>query len=104
MDTRLPDGRPSLLIDPGSRGNLAGDGWVKEVMQWLSQHCDKTTLEKLKSTKREESLNVVGVGHGSQQCKYDVHVPIAMRKVGAAKPATGTFTTPVIPDSPLPPL
>jgi len=29
--TRLADGRPSLLIDPGSVGNLCGENWARSV-------------------------------------------------------------------------
>ena len=29
-ETRLPDGRPSLLIDPGSVANLCWDKWAQE--------------------------------------------------------------------------
>ena len=29
-ETRLPDGRPSLLIDPGSVANLCGDQCAQE--------------------------------------------------------------------------
>jgi hypothetical protein len=29
IQTQLPDGRKSLLIDPGSVGNLCGDKWAK---------------------------------------------------------------------------
>ena len=30
-ETRLADGRPSVLIDPGSLGNLTGDQWAREA-------------------------------------------------------------------------
>ena len=31
--TQLADGRPSLIIDPGSVGNLCGDRWAKSIAQ-----------------------------------------------------------------------
>ena len=37
-ETRLPDGRPSLLIDPGSVANLCGDKWAQECAKMAMQH------------------------------------------------------------------
>ena len=31
IQTRLQDGRPSIIVDPGSVGNLCGDKWAKEI-------------------------------------------------------------------------
>ena len=33
IQTRLADGRPSIIIDPGSVGNLCGDEWAREVAE-----------------------------------------------------------------------
>ena len=30
VETRLPNGKPALLLDIGSVGNLAGDEWVRQ--------------------------------------------------------------------------
>ena len=35
-ETRLTNGHPALLVDPGSRGNLAGDKWFEK---WLRIAC-----------------------------------------------------------------
>ena len=37
-ETRLTDGRPAILIDPGSVGNLGGGDWAREVAKVAMQH------------------------------------------------------------------
>ena len=31
FQTRLADGGPALIVDPGSVGNLCGDAWARDV-------------------------------------------------------------------------
>ena len=54
--TQLPDGRPSLIIDPGSVGNLCGDRWAKTVAQAAARNGKSPSYEK-----RSRPLNVSGV-------------------------------------------
>ena len=61
--SQLPDGRPALLIDPGSVGNLCGDQWARSVAV-----AAKKAGRELSYKRRATPLNVSGVGHGSQKC------------------------------------
>ena len=63
--TQLPDGRPSVIIDPGSVGNLCGDRWAKTVAQAAARSGKKPSYEK-----RSKPLNVSGVGHDSQSAPF----------------------------------
>ena len=59
-ETRLRDGRPAILIDPGSVGNLGGADWAREVAKVALQN-----KRKPEQFKRDRPLNVSGVGNGS---------------------------------------
>ena len=73
--TRPIDGRVSLLIDPGSTGNLAGGKWALQTAQ-AAFNRGKEHL--LKQNQRVKPLQVMGVGHGSQMCTFDCTIPIAL--------------------------
>ena len=77
--SQLADGRPSILIDPGSVGNLCGDRWAHKVAQAAKNAGREPSYER-----RSTPLNVSGVGHGSQKCVYDCTLPVALRKSGEA--------------------
>jgi hypothetical protein len=104
----LADGRPSLLIDPGSVGNLCGDNWAKEVAKAAARNGQKPSYEK-----RSRPLKVSGVGSGTQACVYDCKLPVAFRRVGPSgglqpeagvRPpvSVGHITTPTVSYSDLP--
>ena len=70
--TQLPDGRLSVIIDPGPWTNLIGcDLARKQVTRAL-----KNGLAP-KQTKIKP-FNVAGVGKGTQTCKFGIHTPIAV--------------------------
>jgi hypothetical protein len=96
-NTRLLDGRPALLIDPGSVGNLCGDAWAKSVASAAVRHGHEPSYQK-----RPRPLNVKGVGNGSQQCSYDCTLPIAMRNLNGEAVTGGTLITPSISGSDVP--
>jgi hypothetical protein len=97
-ETRLKDGRLSMLVDIGSVGNLSGDQWVKAAATAALAH--KRSPEQYK---RDRPLSVSGVGSGAQVCTHNVKLPIAIPcKDGSI--IKGTFDTPVVPNSPLPAL
>ena len=81
------------MVDPGSRGNLAGDIWAKDVAA-LAIRAGKTP----KQTKRNRPLEVMGVGNGSQVCNFDMELPIAMTRSDGRTTNESTFTTPVVGD------
>ena len=94
--TRMPDGRPVLLIDPGSVGNLSGDRWARECAQVAIQN-GKAPSE----ARRPRPLSVMGVGNGNQTCTHNCTLPIGLiRSNGSSH--DGTFTTPVVANSDLP--
>ena len=97
-ETRLPDGRPFRLIDPGpgSVANLCGDRWAQECVKIALQHGLKPSQNK-----RTRPLRVMGAGNGNQTCTHDCTLPIAMSR-GNDTTVTGSFTTPVVADSGLP--
>ena len=75
FQTRLADGRPALIVDPGSVGNLCGDAWAREVAKYAAQHNHHPSYEK-----RPRPLRVSGVGSGTQQCSWDCKLPIALKQ------------------------
>ena len=95
-ETRLPDGRPSLLIDPGSAANLCGDKWAQECAKMAIQHGLTPSQNK-----RTRPLSVMGVGNGNQTCTHDCTLPIAMSR-GNDTTVTGSFATPIAAESELP--
>ena len=60
IQTRLEDWRPSIIIDPGSVGNLCGDRWAKEIAM-LAMSNGRNPVHR----KRERALQVSGVGYAS---------------------------------------
>ena len=95
--TRLPDGRLALIVDPGSVGNLCGDKWAREVAIAASRGGHRPSYER-----RPRPLQVSGVGHGSQTCKYDCKLPIALRQQGGSSSSLGELNTPAVQDSDMP--
>ena len=95
-ETRLPDGRPSLLIDSGPEANLCGDKWAQTCAKMALQHGLTPSQNK-----RTRPLSAMGVGNGNQTCTHDCTLPIAMSR-GNDTTATGSFTTPVVAESELP--
>ena len=91
------DGRPSLIIDPGSVGDISGDRWAKTVAQAAARSDKRPSYEK-----RSKPLNVSGVGHGSQSAPYDCTLPISLRQVDGLTSVAGTVTMPSVSNSDLP--
>ena len=97
IQTKLKDGRPSIIIDPGSVGNLCGDKWAKEVALMAKANGRKPAHQR-----RERALQVSGVGNGSQQCHYDCHLPVAIRPEGGRVLQHGVLEVPAVENSDLP--
>ena len=95
--TRLTDGRPSLLIDPGSVGNLCGESWARNVSDAAKKVGKTSTYHK-----RSRVLNVRGVGPKGAECTHDLTLPISMRSLGGQTVSPGTLITPAIPGSDVP--
>ena len=97
IQTQLPDGRKSLLIDPGSVGNLCGDQWAKSMAQEAARN-----NRVPKYTKRQRALKVGGVGNGTQTCGYDCNLPVAFRHADKDETMEGHINIPTVHNSELP--
>ena len=98
VETCLGDGRPALLLDIGSVGNLAGDKWVQTQAAAAIR-----SGYKPEERRRERPLNVKGVGRGGEKCTHNCVLPIALKDEDG-NVITGTFDTPTVPQSTLPAL
>ena len=97
IQTRLAGGRPSIIVDPGSVGNLCGDKWAKEVAKLAARNGHRPTYEK-----RPRPLKVSGVGNGSQECHYDCTLPVALQQANQGQTCVGNITVPAVHNSDLP--
>ena len=89
IQTRLPDGRPALIVDPGSVGNLCGGKWAKEVAITANRNGHRPSYQQ-----RARPLQVSGVGNGAQSCTYDCRLPIGLRRSGSQQISLGELTIP----------
>ena len=97
IQTRLADGRPALIIDPGSVGNLCGDKWARELATAAARNGHHPSYEK-----RGRPSRVSGVGSGSQMCEFDCKLPVALRTLNGNATSIGLLTTPTVLGSDLP--
>ncbi len=91
VQIRLADGRPSLLIDPGSVRNLSGDAWAKGVAQAAARHGHTPSYERRPCLPR-----VSGVGQGTQACSFDCKLPVALKHLDGSTVSMGHITTPTV--------
>ena len=97
IQTRLPDGRQSIIIDPGSVGNLCGDQWAKQVATEAAKNGYRSSY-----VQRSKPLQVSGVGNGSQSCVYDCQLPLGLNQSGDNMRTDGKITIPSVQHSDLP--
>ena len=97
IQTNLVDGRPSIIIDPGSVGNLCGDKWARDVAKLADANGLKPSYEK-----RPRPLQVCGVGNGSQECHWDCTLPVAVRPGNQDQATVGHLQVPTVHNSDLP--
>ena len=84
-------------MDPGSVGNLGGDKWCKAVAISGARAGKQPRYKK-----RPKPLSVSGVGHGSQQCHYACHLPIALRHDSTNDISEGEISLPAVQNSDMP--
>ena len=70
--TSLPDGRLSIIVDPGAWTNLMGADLARLLVARAIKMGHKPQQLPM------ETLNVQGVGNGTQQCRYKLECPIAV--------------------------
>ena len=87
----------SIIVDPGSVGNLGGDKWCRAVAISGSRAGKKPSYQK-----RPRPLSVSGVGHGSQKCNFDCHLPVALRHARTNDISEGTIDLPAVQNSDMP--
>ena len=90
MQTSLQSGRPALLVDVGSVGNLAGREWMRSAAA-VGRMFGMRSVQ----TPRPKALSVSGVGSGSQQCTHDCTVPVTLQTIDG-RAVVGTFTAPTV--------
>ena len=71
--TSLPDGRLSIIVDPRAWTNLMGADLARLLVARAIKMGYKPQQLPM------ETLNVQGVGNGTQQCKFKLECPIASR-------------------------
>ena len=98
METRLPNGKPALLLDIGSVGNLPGDEWVPQQAAMAIR-----AGLRPEQRRRERPLPVRGVGQGGEKCLHNCVLPVSLMNATGQR-VTGTFDTPTVPRSQLPAL
>jgi hypothetical protein len=96
--TALPGGRRGLLIDTGAWGNLAGEKWLREQAEEAKQNLLKSS-ERLLPT----PLVIQGVGTGTQECQWEVTVPITLPRADGGH-SMDKYSSPSVPGSALPAL
>ena len=74
VKTELPDGRMSIIVDPGAWTNLAGGNWIRN----MTDRALKNGITPAQ-TKLQKPFEVQGVGQGTQQAIWNVHMPIAVK-------------------------
>ena len=97
IQTTLSDGRPSIIVDPGSVGNLCGDKWAKHVAMLAKKNGHRPSYNE-----RPRPLEVCGVGNGSQSCHYDCTLPVAIQPENTSDTNIGDLRVPAVANSDLP--
>ena len=90
IGTVLEDGRESLLVGPGSFGNLIGEHTYERQAMTANNNGKQGSVSQ-----RRTVLNVGGVGHGTQRCTKDGVIPTALRRSDGTM-VGGTFTAPIV--------
>ena len=65
VETSLPNGKPALLLDIGSVGNLAGDEWVRQQAA-----AARRVGLRPQQRRRARPLTARGVGKGGEKCTH----------------------------------
>ena len=67
------EGHQSILVDPGAYTNLVGSEWAARQAQ-VAKDAGRTSYK----VRMEQSMNIKGVGHGSQQCIEMASIPVSV--------------------------
>ena len=78
--TQLTDGRLSIIVDPGAWTNLVAQVLARKVAQRALANGFEPRQAQM-----DQTLQVAGVGRGTQDCHWKMEVPIAIPQDGKAK-------------------
>ena len=89
----LPDGRLSIIVDPGAYTNLCGKVWARAQSRKAQNEGHRPKQEKMK-----QPLGVSGVGDGAQRCEWQAQVPIAIpgEYSDGQQTVVHTFESPIV--------
>jgi hypothetical protein len=92
-NTSLGEGRFGLLVDPGAWSNLAGETWIRGMVDKAIKAGHKVSQCRL-----PKPMKVAGVGNGTNKAEWEIHLPIAL---GDADQGTALheYRVPVVGDS-----
>ena len=74
--TQMPDGRISMIVDPGAWTNLIGAKLARKLTMRVLQAGLKPVQERM------TPMSIQGVGSGSQTCNWRINTPIAVTDKG----------------------
>ena len=76
---QLPDGRPSILVDPGAWTNLCG----MDTIRRMNDDARRAGYMS-RQWEMDSPLQIMGVGEGTQACRYEARVPFAFQSADGA--------------------
>ena len=88
--TALPDGRMSVIVDVGAWKNLFGRKLVRQAAQLAI-----AAGYMPEQWEMETPLSIQGVGNGTQQCNWEIRLPIAAED-GNGDTHVHSFETPIV--------
>ena len=88
--TALPDGRFSLIVDVGAWKNLFGRKLVRQAAEMAIKAGYRPQQWKM-----ETPLHVQGIGNGTQECIWEIRLPIAAAD-GNGDTHVHSFDTPIV--------
>ena len=88
--TALPDGRLSIIVDVGAWKNLFGRKLVRQAAEMAI-----AAGYRPKQWKMDTPLRVQGIGNGTQECVWEIRLPIAAED-GSGETHVHSFDTPIV--------
>jgi hypothetical protein len=89
--TQLANGVLSILVDPGAWTNLVGLKVSRLIAAYAIEHGYKPEQWKM-----EIPLSIMGVGNGSQECKWETKLPICIEDESGTDAELHYFETPTV--------
>ena len=87
--TQLPDGQLSVMVDIGAWTNIVGAKAARAIATAAAEAGHESQQQRM-----AHPLTIMGVGNGTQECKWEVQLPICVEAPGGN--AIHRFDTPVV--------